>query len=173
MMRRACTRTHTERHSVQRRAERPHRRGAVFPLGYVYGSGQRWRSAALRRVLGGRLGSVCTHTRHLDTRPLPVQYNQDMVKRKRPTVCVTISPENLEALDQLQATIPGTTRSGIVDELLTLALPSFQEIAVLIEATRTESGDLDTARARDALAMWTGQQVLKFTEPDDEGGSGG
>lgn len=122
---------------------------------------------------GRRLWRPRRAIRASGTRPLPVQYNQGMVKRKRPTVCVTISPENLEALDQLQATIPGTTRSGIVDELLTMALPSFQEIAVLIEATRTESGQVDQARARDALAMWTGQQILKFTDPLDEGGSDG
>ncbi|MCA1791846.1 MAG: hypothetical protein LC667_18955 [Thioalkalivibrio sp.] len=96
-----------------------------------------------------------------------------MVKRKRPTICLTLSAENVDALNELQAKIPGTNRSRIVDELLLIALPSFQEIAVLIEETRTESGDLDTARARDALAMWTGQQVLKWTEPDDEGGSDG
>lgn len=95
-----------------------------------------------------------------------------MAKRRRPTIHITISRENLDALDQLQATIPGMSRSGIVDELLALSLPSFQEIASLIEATRTESGDLDTARARDALAMWTGQQLLKFTDDDERGSDG-
>lgn len=127
----------------------------------------------LRRVLGGGCGVQGGPYALLDTRPLALCHNLRMAMRKRPTIHVTVSQENFDALERVRSSIPRMSRSGLVDELLTLALPVMEDLAVLVDQQRDESGEVDPARARDALAMWTGQQILKFTDPHDEGGSDG
>lgn len=162
-----------------RSAQRPTSSGAptkarsVAPSGLRDGSEHHRLSVGLHPVLGAACEVYGGPYAHLDTRPPPVCNTQRMAKRKRPTIHVTVTQENFDALERIRSTIPRMTRSALVDELLTLALPVMEDLAVLIEETRSESGEVDQARARDALAMWTGQQILKFTEPDDEGGPPG
>jgi len=80
---------------------------------------------------------------------------------------ITLSPEVADRLDRIVAQLPGATRSGVLDELLALALPDFEDLVRLLDQARDPSGTFNEAAARDQLAAWVGQRVLRMTAPDD------
>lgn len=81
---------------------------------------------------------------------------------------ISVSPEHKEALDRMKEALPGMTRSGVVAEIFDMTLPWMEELVDTINQARDDSGNLDEQMARDRLAMWTGQQMLKMTMPYDE-----
>jgi len=78
---------------------------------------------------------------------------------------ISFRPDQLERLDRMRDGLPGMTRSGIVEEVLDMTLPIMEELLAALQEARNESGDLDEAQLRDRLALWTGQQLLTFTDP--------
>jgi hypothetical protein len=81
---------------------------------------------------------------------------------------ISFSPEHLETLDRIRDAIPGMSRSGVLAEVLDMTLPMMEELVITLQQARDESGAFDEAKARDRLAYWTGQQLLKMTAPEDD-----
>ena len=85
-----------------------------------------------------------------------------MVKRRRKPLNLTIEPALRARLDALQAKVPGATLSAICEELMTMSLPAFEAMAEAMVTARRADGQIDEAKARDAMAVWAGAQLLNL-----------
>lgn len=88
----------------------------------------------------------------------------------RPGISIRLDAATLHRLDALVSLLPGSTRTAVLEEVLLAGLPLYEEMAQAIIAARDERGVVDDQRARDAMAMWAGQQLLGLHHTDDEGG---
>ena len=85
------------------------------------------------------------------------------MRRIKPRISVTLDPVVHRRLHSTVKLVPGATMSAIVNELLELSLPVLEDMGkALREAMNESSGQLDEARAKDALAKFAGQQILRF-----------
>jgi hypothetical protein len=80
---------------------------------------------------------------------------------------ISFSPEHLAAVDRMRDKLPGMSRSGIIAEMLDMYLPVMEDLLDQLIEARDQSGGDDQA-VRDRLALWTGQQLLRFTDPGDD-----
>lgn len=95
-------------------------------------------------------------------------------RRIRPRLTITVDPEVYRQLHEVRDLLPGSSLSGIVSELLEVSLPVFEGVVDTLKEARDDDGQLDEARARDALARWAGAQLLGLSdtfgaEPGKEG----
>lgn len=74
-------------------------------------------------------------------------------------------------LREVQALMPGSTLSAIIDELLSLSLPVLEGMVAALRDARREDGTVDDDRAKDALAKWAGAQLLGLDQDDVAAGA--
>jgi hypothetical protein len=82
--------------------------------------------------------------------------------RTRPVLTVTVKPENLERLKELVTKIPGGKLSGVVDEMLTLTLPIFEQVVQAFVRAQREDGTTDPELARQHLEAYIGATLFKM-----------
>lgn len=96
-----------------------------------------------------------------------------LTPRKRPTLTVTISAEHMERLRALVGRLPAkrANLSGVVDEMLSLTLPMFEQAADAYQAALRPDGTTDDAVMRDRFATYLGMTLLKMGahNSDEEG----
>ena len=80
---------------------------------------------------------------------------------------VTVEPEIRERIDAVVEAMPGSTLSGLVEQLLLASLPAFEQVAVAVQASRDEAGVVDEAAATEHMANWVGRQLLKLASGPD------
>jgi hypothetical protein len=82
--------------------------------------------------------------------------------RTRPVLTVTIDADRLRRLRRLTSRIPGAKASAVVDEMLKLTLPIWEEVADAFEAARRADGTADEAMAQKHVEAYLGAMLLKF-----------
>ena len=93
--------------------------------------------------------------------------------RTRPTLTVTIDAEHMRRLKRLVCKMPGGKLSSLVDEMVGMCLPVFEEVVAAYEAARRPDGTTDEAIARERFGAYLGTTLLQlhnFGEDSDEGG---
>lgn len=90
--------------------------------------------------------------------------------RNRPTLTVTIKAENMRRLRALVGRLPakGANLSGIVDEMLLLTLPMFENAAEAYQAAMRPDGTTDDDVMRDRFAAYLGQTMLRMVHNSDD-----
>jgi hypothetical protein len=90
--------------------------------------------------------------------------------RNRPTLTVTIKAAHMERLRALVGRLPakGANLSGIVDEMLALTLPMFENAAEAYQAALRPDGTTDDDVMRDRFAAYLGQQMLRMVHNSDD-----
>lgn len=91
--------------------------------------------------------------------------------RRKPVLSLTFEPDTVTRLDALVALLPGSTRSGVADEVMQAGLPVFEQMAQAMTDAKRPDGSLDEQKARDAVAQWAGAQLLGMydSRPDADG----
>lgn len=86
---------------------------------------------------------------------------------KRVITSVSLKQEHRDTLDRMKAKLPGMSRSGLITEIFDMTLPMMEDLLDVLAEARDQSAN-DEQAIRDRLALWTGQQLLKFTDPEDD-----
>jgi hypothetical protein len=93
--------------------------------------------------------------------------------RKRPVLTVTVDADVKARLQAVAAQIPGgASVSGVVSELLRVALPMIESVVQVMVDARQDDGSFDDAAARRGMAAWIGTTMLSLYDTKGELGPG-
>lgn len=85
--------------------------------------------------------------------------------RNRPTLTVTVDSENYRRLRALVARMPMVKGpSALIDEMLTMTLPAFEQVADIYEQTLRPDGSTDRQLAQERMATFVGAQLFALME---------
>jgi hypothetical protein len=85
--------------------------------------------------------------------------------RNRPSLAVTLDPENVRRLRAVVDRLPMVRGpSALIDEMLTMTLPAFEQIADIYQQTLRPDGTSDLALAQERMATFVGAQLFGLME---------
>lgn len=82
--------------------------------------------------------------------------------RRRPTLTVTIDAEHMRRLKVVVGKMPGGKLSALVDEMVGMTLPIFEEVVDAFQKARRPDGSLDEAMAQERVEAYLGSMMFKY-----------